>query len=66
MCNFHQTASESNFTNGRVCSLMTNSGRKTLTDKKFIETNQAKKSETEITSEQQFNQMLLAEFGITN
>ena len=38
MCEFHQTSPESHFTRGKVCSLMTNDGRKTLTDKKFIET----------------------------
>lgn len=64
MCEFHQTSPESHFTKGKVCSLMTNNGRKTLTDKKFIETKNGVKSETEITSEAEFNQILENEFQI--
>jgi len=64
MCNFHQTSPESHFTRGKVCSLMTNGGRKTLTDKKFIETKRGEKSETEINSEDEFNEILMREFQI--
>ena len=64
MCNFHQTSPESHFTRGKVCSLMLENGRKTLTDKKFIETRNGEKSETEINSEDEFNEILAREFGI--
>ncbi|CAN5662957.1 arylamine N-acetyltransferase [soil metagenome] len=64
MCQFHQTSLESHFTRGKVCSLMTNDGRKTLTDKKFIETKNGVKHETEIGSEDEFNQCLEREFKI--
>jgi N-hydroxyarylamine O-acetyltransferase len=64
MCNFHQTSSESHFTQGKICSLMLENGRKTLTDKKFIETEDGEKIETEINSEEEFNAHLAHEFGI--
>ena len=66
MCNFHQTSPESHFTHNKICSLMTENGRKSLTDKKFIETKRGEKSETEINSEAEFNAFLLREFGIKN
>lgn len=64
MCNFHQTSPESHFTQGKVCSLMLENGRKTLTDKKFIETKNGQKTETEIHSEDEFNDHLAREFHI--
>jgi N-hydroxyarylamine O-acetyltransferase len=64
MCNFHQTSLESHFTRGKVCSLMLENGRKTLTDKAFIETKNDRKSETEINSEEEFYKILAHEFGI--
>ena len=64
MCNFHQTSPESHFTRGKVCSLMLDGGRKTLTDKKFIETRNGEKSETDINSDEEFNEILAREFGI--
>lgn len=64
MCNFHQTSPESHFTQGKVCSLMLENGRKTLTDKKFIETKRGVKNETEINSEEKFNEILMREFRI--
>ncbi|MEP6902607.1 MAG: arylamine N-acetyltransferase [Actinomycetota bacterium] len=64
MCNFHQTSPESHFTRGKVCSLMTLDGRKTLTDKRFIETKNSQKTETEIHSELEFNEILAREFSI--
>jgi len=65
MCDFHQTSPESHFTRGKVCSLMTGAGRKTLTDKKFIVTGGAGKTGSDVGSEEEFNEMLEREFGIT-
>ena len=65
MCEFHQTSPESHFTRGKVCSLMTENGRKTLTDKKFIETVNGEKREKQIGSEDEFNQILLEKFGLS-
>lgn len=64
ICNFHQTSPESHFTRGKICSLMLEKGRKTLTDKKFIETRHDAKKETEINSEEGFEQILETEFQI--
>ncbi len=64
MCNFHQTSPESHFMKNKVCSLMTGTGRKTLTGDKFIETTNGERSETPVTSEDQFNEILKREFNI--
>jgi N-hydroxyarylamine O-acetyltransferase len=64
MCRFHQTSPESHFTRGKVCSLMTEYGRKTLTDKKFIETKNGQKTEMDVNSEEVFNRILAREFHI--
>lgn len=66
MCNFHQTSPESHFTKGKVCSLMTEDGRKTLTDNKLIITKYKEKSETNIDLENEFNSILEMEFNISN
>jgi N-hydroxyarylamine O-acetyltransferase len=64
MCDFQQTSPESNFTKRKICSLMTENGRKTLTDKKFIETKNGEKSEIDVDSEEDFNKILAREFNI--
>lgn len=66
MCNFHQTSPQSHFTRGKVCSLMTKAGRKTLTDKKFIQTINGEKTEIEINSNEEFEDILEKKFGIRN
>ncbi len=65
MCEFHQTSPESHFTRGKICSIMTENGRKTLTGKKFIETKDGEKRETEIHSEAEFDEILRREFFIS-
>lgn len=65
MCNYHQTSPESHFTRGKLCSIMTENGRKTLTDKMFIETKNGERKETIVDSEEKFNEILKREFGIT-
>lgn len=64
MCRFHQTSPESHFTRGKVCSIMTEAGRKTLTDKRFIETIGGEKRETAVNSEDEFDLILKREFSI--
>lgn len=64
MCNFHQTSPASHFTRGKLCSLMTENGRKTLTDKKFIKTENGEKIETDVASEDEFYEILACEFAI--
>ena len=64
MCHFQQTSPESHFTQKKICTLMTDTGRKTLTGDKFIETEDGAKTEIPVTSEDQFNEILEREFGI--
>lgn len=64
MCEFHQTSPESHFTRGKVCSMMTETGRKTLTDNKFIKTENGRKSEKIIESNEDFREILQYEFMI--
>jgi N-hydroxyarylamine O-acetyltransferase len=64
MCNFHQTSPESHFMKNKICSLMTESGRKTLTGDKFIETKNGERTEMPIGSPEQFDETLRREFNI--
>ncbi len=64
MCDFQQYSPESHFTKGKVCSIMTEGGRKTLTDKKFILAADGEKAETPVESEVEFHRLLEQEFGI--
>ena len=64
MCHFQQTSPESHFTRRKVCSILTENGRKTLTDAKFIETKNGQKNETDVNSDEEFNQILEREFNI--
>jgi N-hydroxyarylamine O-acetyltransferase len=64
MCAYHQTSPESHFTKGAVCSILTESGRKTLTDKKLIVTTADQKHEQPVESELSFYNLLKKEFGI--
>jgi N-hydroxyarylamine O-acetyltransferase len=63
-CLWHQTSPESHFKKGKVCSLMTLTGRKTLTESKYIVTTEAGKTELPVADEDEFNKILLREFGI--
>lgn len=64
MCDFQQYSPESHFTKGKVCSILTENGRKTLTDKKFIVTENGEKTDTDIPGDDEFDRTLKAEFGI--
>jgi len=65
MCDFQQYSPQSHFTKGKLCSLMTSTGRKTLTDKSFIETSNGERVETSVGSEESFSEILKREFGIS-
>ena len=65
LCRWQQTSPESHFLKNKVCSLMTASGRKTLTDDKFIVTVGEEKTETPVGSPAEFDEILLREFGIS-
>ena len=64
MCDHHQTSPASHFTKGKLCSLMTLNGRKTLTDSKYILSSNGEKTEIAVSSESEFDEILFREFGI--
>ncbi len=64
LCDFQQYSPESHFTQGKVCSLLTPNGRKTITDAKLIITSNGVKTEKEIGSELEFYSLLDQEFNI--
>jgi N-hydroxyarylamine O-acetyltransferase len=64
MCNFHQTSPESHFTRKKLCSILTENGRKTLTDNKFIETINGEKTEIAVESQEDFNRILREKFDL--
>ncbi len=65
MCDFQQYSPLSHFTKGKLTSIMTPTGRKTLTDTNFIVTDGSDRREIDIKSDDEFYAVLLAEFGIT-
>jgi len=64
MCDFQQYSPDSHFTKGKICSIMTATGRKTLTDKVFIVTTGGERTEVPVGSEEEFERILSREFGI--
>jgi N-hydroxyarylamine O-acetyltransferase len=66
MCDFQQYSPQSHFTKGKLCSIMTGTGRKTLTDKSFIISDRGEQKEIPVRSDTEFNDLLSAEFGIAS
>ncbi len=64
MCRYHQTSPESPFTGRTVCSLATPSGRRTLTNNRFIITDGSRREEREIVSPDEYRELLATFFGI--
>ncbi len=64
MCHFQQTSPESHFVKRKICSLMTETGRKTLTSDKFIETKNGERNEIPLETPEQFDEILRREFNI--
>jgi N-hydroxyarylamine O-acetyltransferase len=64
MCDFQQYSPSSHFTKGKICSMLTESGRKTLTEKSYIVTAGKDRSETQVAIEPEFLAILKREFGI--
>lgn len=63
MCDFQQYSPESHFTKGKICSILTENGRKTLRDNKFIVTTDGLKTETDLANSE-FERILRTEFAI--
>ena len=64
MCDHQQYSPESHFRKGKICSVLTADGRKTLTDKNFIVTSRGKRTESPVRTEAEFDEIVEREFGI--
>lgn len=64
MCRYHQTSPESHFTQGVICSRLTDTGRVTLTKTNLIITSHGVKDIYEIDNDVHFDQQLLKYFNI--
>lgn len=64
MCDFQQYSPESHFTKGKLISIMTEGGRKTLTYRSFIESIGVSRKETVVFDDSEFDQLLMREFAI--
>jgi N-hydroxyarylamine O-acetyltransferase len=64
MCDFQQYSPDSHFRKGKLCSIMTETGRKTLSEKTFVVTENGRKNETPVNSDSEFYTLLEREFGI--
>ena len=65
MCHFHQTSSESSFTQKRICSRATAEGRITVSEMRLIVTCAGKREERMLSSAEEWSSTLREHFGIT-
>jgi len=64
MCHYQQTSPESHFTRQRICSRATPEGRLTLSDLRFIVTQSGRRTETELSGEEEYRKALKEHFAI--
>ena len=64
MCCYHQTSPESHFTQKRICSRATETGRITLSDMRLIETRERHREEKTLASQAEYDSVLWQRFGI--
>jgi N-hydroxyarylamine O-acetyltransferase len=64
MCSYHQTSPESHFTRQRICSRLTQNGRISLSDMRFIITENGARSERLLKNEAERAEVLRQQFGI--
>lgn len=64
MCTYHQTSHESHFTKQRICSRLTPRGRITLSDMRFITTENGMRTERQVKNDQEYSEILRDQFGI--
>jgi N-hydroxyarylamine O-acetyltransferase len=64
MCRYHQTSPASHFTQKRICSRATETGRITLSDMRLIETIDKQREEKTLASQTEYDLVLRQRFGI--
>lgn len=64
MCRYHQTSPESHFTQRRICTLATETGRITLSDMRLITTNGQDRDERLLDTNEEYENVLKERFGI--
>jgi N-hydroxyarylamine O-acetyltransferase len=64
MCRHHQTSPESHFTRRRVCSILTPTGRITLTDSRLVITEGTQRREVPLATAQEYDVALEKYFGL--
>lgn len=64
MCRYHQTSPDSHFTQGRICSRATPSGRITLTGTELKVTENGEQRTLPVSSEEEWSRLLAEHFGI--
>ena len=64
MCLYHQTSPDSHFTQKKVCTIATLTGRITLTDDRLIVTDNGRRTESPVRNEQEFIRTLATHFNI--
>jgi N-hydroxyarylamine O-acetyltransferase len=64
MCHYQQTSPASHFTQKRICTLATRSGRITLSDQRLITTTHGERQEHLLTTQEEYAAALSERFGI--
>jgi N-hydroxyarylamine O-acetyltransferase len=63
-CLFHQTSPASHFTQNRICSMLTPAGRISVSDTRFIVTENGGRNDYPVRSAEEYRALLLEHFGI--
>lgn len=63
-CLYHQTSPASHFTQNRICSMLTTKGRISVSDKRFILTENGVRNDYPMGSAEEYRALLLEHFGI--
>jgi N-hydroxyarylamine O-acetyltransferase len=63
-CHYHQTAPESHFKKGRICTRATSDGRITLSERRLIVSTPTERHERELANEAEYAEVLREQFGI--
>lgn len=64
MCHYHQTSPESGFTKHSTCSLATDYGRITLSDRRLIITRDGTREEREVADQEEYDALLTEHFDL--